>query len=203
MSSPERRNSEADGTADGRVLRTERSRAKMVKALFDLVGEGILQPTAQQVAERAGVGIRTVFRHFSEMDTLFAEVDAMLRDQVGTAFLECTVEGGLVERATALVRQRAAIYERFAPYLRATRIYRQRSGFLDRQFATFVKKQRSHLLAQLPELEQAPRELLDAIEVVTSFEAWDRLRADQRLGSARSTAALERAVSVLVGVLEG
>lgn len=203
MSSPESRNSEAGGTADGRVLRTERSRARMVKALFDLVGEGILQPTAQQVAERAGVGIRTVFRHFSEMDSLFAEVDAMLRDQVGAAFLECTALGGLAERATALVRQRSAIYERFAPYLRATRLYRQRSGFLDRQFAIFVKKQRSHLLAQLPELERAPRELVDAIEVVTSFEAWDRLRADQKLGAARTTAALERAVGVLIGELAG
>jgi len=203
MSSPESRNNEAAGTADGRVLRTERSRAKMVKALFDLVGEGNLQPTAQQVAERAGVGIRTVFRHFSEMDSLFAEVDAMLRDQIASAFLDCTVDGGLVERATALVRQRSAVYERFAPYLRATRLYRRRSGFLDRQFATFVKRQRSHLLAQLPELEQAPRELVDAIEMVTSFEAWDRLRADQRLGAARATAAVERAVGVLVGDLAG
>jgi AcrR family transcriptional regulator len=193
-----------DGSArDGRVLRTERSRAKMVKAFFDLVGEGFLQPTAQQVAERAEVGIRTVFRHFSEMDTLFAEVDAMLREQVGSAFLECTVEGDLVERASSLVRNRSAVFERFAPYLRATRLYRQRSGFLDQQFTTFVKRQRRHLLAQLPELEHAPRELTDAIEVVTSFEAWDRLRADQRLGAARTTAALVKAVTVLIGELEG
>ena len=55
---------------DGRALRSERSRRPIVEALFALVGEGVLQPTAQQVADRAGVGIRTVFRHFEDMDAL-------------------------------------------------------------------------------------------------------------------------------------
>jgi AcrR family transcriptional regulator len=53
----------------------------MVQALIDLVGEGVLQPTAQQVAARAKVGIRTVFRHFSDMDSLFAEIDERVRAQ--------------------------------------------------------------------------------------------------------------------------
>ena len=59
-------------TVDGRVQRSQRSRQAMVQALFDLVGSGVLQPTAQQVARRAKVGIRTVFRHFSDMDSLLA-----------------------------------------------------------------------------------------------------------------------------------
>ncbi len=174
----------------------------MVKAFFDLVGQGFVHPTAQQVAERADVGIRTVFRHFSDMDTLFAEVDAMLREQVGTAFVDCASEGSLGERALTLVRRRAAVFEALAPYLRATRIYRQRSGYLDQQYTEFVKQQRTLLLAQLPELEQAPRDLADAIEVATSFEIWDRLRADQRLPAPRAVEAVERAVGVLVAELE-
>ena len=48
-------------SSDGRLRRGERSREAIVAALFELVGEGVLQPTAQQVAERAGVGIRSVF----------------------------------------------------------------------------------------------------------------------------------------------
>ena len=46
---------------DGRVRRGARNRQTIVDALLDLVGSGILRPTAQQVADRAGVGIRTVF----------------------------------------------------------------------------------------------------------------------------------------------
>ena len=63
---------------DGRFRRGERSRQAIVAALVELVGRGILQPTAQQVADQAGVGIRSVFRHFSEMESLYAAMDARL-----------------------------------------------------------------------------------------------------------------------------
>ena len=36
----------------------------------------------------------------------------------------------------------------------------------------------------------------------TSFEAWDRLRSDQRLGRARASAAMQAAVLALVGTLD-
>ena len=52
---------------DGRRLRSERSRQAIIDAMMELIGEGNLVPTAQQASERAGVGIRTVFRHFSDM----------------------------------------------------------------------------------------------------------------------------------------
>lgn len=35
-------------SADGRVRRSEKSRAAIVDALFALVGEGVLQPTARR-----------------------------------------------------------------------------------------------------------------------------------------------------------
>lgn len=183
---------------DGRIRRTERSRAKMVEAFFELVGEGVLQPTAQQVAERAGVGIRTVFRHFSEMDRLFAEIDAMVREQIEPHLVRRTGEGAVADRAVALVHDRAALFERFAPYMRATRISRLRSEFLRRTFAEFVRRQRAALLEALPELAGAPADLQDAFEVATSFETWDRLRTDQRLSTARTRAAMERTVLALV-----
>ena len=73
---------------DGRVLRGEKSRESIVDALFELVGEGVLAPTAQQVAERAGVGLRSVFRHFSDMERLFAAMDARLGAEVIPLLLE-------------------------------------------------------------------------------------------------------------------
>jgi AcrR family transcriptional regulator len=52
---------------DGRRVRSERSRKSIIDAMLQLVEEGILVPTAQQVSERAGVSLRSVFRHFSDM----------------------------------------------------------------------------------------------------------------------------------------
>ena len=50
--------------ADGRRMRSERSRDAIIEAALQLVQEGILVPTAQQIADRAGVAMRTFFRHF-------------------------------------------------------------------------------------------------------------------------------------------
>ena len=74
---------------DGRLLRTERSRQLIIEALHELINEGILVPTAQNVADRAGVGIRTVFRHFADMETLFATMDVQLRQGYEGLYIGC------------------------------------------------------------------------------------------------------------------
>ena len=63
---------------DGRLRRSERSRELIADALYELLAEGDIEPSAQKVADRAGVGIRTVFRLFSDMDALYATVNARL-----------------------------------------------------------------------------------------------------------------------------
>jgi AcrR family transcriptional regulator len=188
---------------DGRVLRSERSRETIASALYELVGEGNLQPTAQQVAERAKVGIRTVFRHFSDMEALYATLDARLLAEVMPMLRgDPPSDAGLSERATALVSDRAALFERIAPYKRSSNLKRWRSPYLTEQHHKLVRELRARLLRWLPELRDAPDEIVEALDQATSFEAWDRLRSDQRLGRARARAAMERNVRALLNELE-
>ena len=49
--------------------------------MLDLIHAGNLQPTAQQVADHAKVGIRSVFRHFEDMESIFASVDKLVRKE--------------------------------------------------------------------------------------------------------------------------
>jgi len=186
---------------DGRALRSERSRRAIHEALFALVGEGVLQPTAQQVADRAGVGIRTVFRHFEDMDALFAEIDARVAAEVAPLVTAPVPAGSLEERARGLVARRAALFERIAPYKRSGDVQRWRSAFLRARHAAVVRELRAALLRWLPELEDAPADLVEALDLAVSFEAWDRLRSEQRLGPGRARAALERLVLTLVRAL--
>ena len=188
---------------DGRVLRSERSRETIASALYELVGEGNLQPTAQQVAERAKVGIRTVFRHFSDMEALYATLDAQLLAEVMPMLRGGPPsDAGLRERATALVSDRAAPFERIAPYKRSSNLKRWRSPYLTEQHHKLVRELRARLLRWLPELRDAPDEMVEALDQATSFEAWDRLRSDQRLGRPRARAAMERNVQALLNELE-
>jgi AcrR family transcriptional regulator len=188
--------------SDGRVRRGERSGHAIVEALLELIGEGIMEPTAQQVAGRAGVGIRTVFRRFSDMERLFAEMGARVRAQAGPLLLDAQPSGDLMERARGLVDRRVALFERIGPFKRAANLKRWRSPFLRERHADLVRELRADLVRWLPELDGAPNALVEALDLVTSFEAWDRLRTEQRLGRERAQAALERLVLGIVAELD-
>ena len=56
---------------DGRHLRSERTRASIVSALLSLADQGELAPTAQQVADTAGVALRSIRQHFATREELF------------------------------------------------------------------------------------------------------------------------------------
>jgi len=169
-----------------------------VQALFDLVGQGVLRPTAQQVADRAGVRTRTVFRHFSDMESLLAEVNGRVREHTLPLFQEARSGGGLQERARGLVERRVRLFERIAPYKRSGNLQRWRSRVVEREQAIMVRQLRADLLAWLPELGSVEPETVEALDAALSFEVWDRLRSDQRLGRERARAALERIVTAVL-----
>lgn len=191
----------SEPTSDGRVRRGERSGQAIVEALVGLVGEGILEPTAQQVAARAGVGIRTVFRRFSDMESLFAEMSARVQVESLPLLNGGRPGGDLTERARAMVGRRVAFFERLAPYKRSANLKRWRSPFLRAGHAQLVRGLRADLMRWLPELRRAPAGVADALDLATSFEAWDRLRTEQRLGRERAQATVERMVLGLVAEL--
>ena len=184
---------------DGRVARGERSREAIEHAMFALVGEGALAPTAQEVAERAGVGLRSVFRHFRDMETLHAAMDARLRASIAPLLGSDLPAGGLAARVRALVVHRARLFEHIAPYKRAGNLHLARSPFLRSRHAELVTQLSANLLRWLPELSKGPDARRDAVELATSFEAWDRLRKDQRLSRERAQAAVEGTVLALLG----
>jgi AcrR family transcriptional regulator len=192
----------ASPAADGRALRSERSREAIAVALYELIGEGNLVVSAQRVADRAGVGIRTVFRHFSDMETLFATLDARLLEGALPLLEGEPLAGDLTERAHAMLAKRIAFFERITPYKRAGNLRRWRSPYLSGRHTELVGRLREELLRWIPELERAPAACLEALDQASSFEAWDRLRGEQRLGRARAAAAMEYAVLALVGTLE-
>lgn len=187
--------------SDGRQRRSARSREAIVQALFELIGSGVLRPTALQVAESAGVGIRSVFRHFADMEGLFAEMDARLQAEALPILRAEPMEGPLDRRTSGLVDRRAAFFERIAPYKRSGNLQRWRSEYLRERHSVLVRALRADLMRWLPELRRAPIDLVEGLDLVLSFEAWDRLRMDQRLGRERARDALVRTVRALVADL--
>ncbi len=183
-----------DLATDGRIQRSERSRTSIVQAILELIGEGSLSPTAQQVAERADVGVRTVFRHFSDMETLFATMNDRLVAEVDSLFVEKVQTGPYEHRVDGLIDRRMTIFGTLAPYVRSSTLQRWRSTFLQTEHERMIRVMRRDLRCWLPEVESAPVDVADALEMILSFEAWNRLRVDQRLGLRRTALALRRSV---------
>ena len=96
--------------ADGRRVRSERSREAIKKAMIDLMADGIREPTAQLVSERAGVGIRTVFRQFDDMGSLFHSLHQDLINRDSPILQTSLTEGTKEERLDSAIEARHKLY---------------------------------------------------------------------------------------------
>ena len=187
---------------DGRVARGARNRDRIVEAAIHLVRAGDLHPTAERIAEQANVGVRSVFRHFDDLDGLFRAISEKVEDEIAPLADSSPIDGKLIDRIAELVRRRTKVYERVAPFRRSARVHRNKSvairighGHLDR----WHRCQLEETLAA--ELKGAPAELIEALDAMASFEIWDRLRNDQRLSRERASAVIRFALhNALLGL---
>lgn len=167
--------------ADGRRQRSSRSRERIVHAMIELIRSGEMAPAAARVAEKANVGLRTVFRHFEEMDTLNRQISAIVEAEI-RPLIEKPFEGkGWRAQFADLVERRAYIYERIMPLKIAGGLQRFRSRFLMEDYNRFIRMEREGLKRVLPQKIINDAVLFEAIEMTTAFQAWRRLRQDQGL----------------------
>ena len=184
---------------DGRRRRSLDSRARIVAAMVELVQEGQVAASAETVAERAQVGLRTVFRHFKDMDSLYREMSLVIEDRVVRE-----IDHGAVDRRRPLsldeaIRRRAALFELITPFKRAETAQRHRSRFLEQDIQRLNARLRQLLCDMLPAEILADRPRLEALDLLLSFEAWDRLRREQSLSAEQAQGVLLAAVERLVG----
>ncbi|MEX1666592.1 TetR/AcrR family transcriptional regulator [Zhongshania arctica] len=172
-------NSKISPESDGRRQRTERSRTAIIEASLSLLEEGILVPTAQQISDRAGVGIRTFFRHFEDMNTLFEAVDDSIRSHYEMLILTGDRNGTLEERIDHAVDRHAAVYEQIANIILSAAAQRWRYDVLRKNYARSQRGLRKDLDNLLPEIKDLPQSTREAIDAIASFEMWNRLREHQ------------------------
>jgi len=181
-------------TTDGRRQRSERSRKAMIQAALDLIEEGQLVPTAQLIAERSGIGIRSFFRHFPDMEALFAAVDAEIRQSYEQLFIGGDREGSLQERILHAVERRSEGYEVEKNIMLSTQAQAWRYEILRKNYARSQRGLRKDLDNWLPELVDLDAVTREAVDAIASFETWHRLRVHQGLSK---KAAMEVVVSLL------
>ena len=182
---------------DGRRNRGEQSRRRIVAALMDLVREGVITPTAEAVAARADVGLRTVFRHFADMETLYREIAAEIDAVVAPAAATRLAGRDWRRRLAQSIELRAEVFERLMPFQLATSVHRHESPFLDGQQVEAAALQRALLRHALPKALAADKARFEALDLVLSSDAWLRLRREQGLSRAAARRVMLRAAEAL------
>jgi AcrR family transcriptional regulator len=180
---------DAPKTADGRRQRSEESRRKIVAAMLAIVRKGVISPSAEDVAARAKVGLRTVFRHFDNLDGLYREMGDAMRAEILPLLEKPFAARGWRGRLGELIARRADVFERIMPIRIAADVHRHQSAFLKSEGELMTKYQRAGLAKILP--KEIGAERFEALDLILSFETWRRLRKEQGLTPARAKIVVE------------
>ena len=184
---------------DGRRRRSADSRRRIVEAMLELVREGAITPSADEVAARAGVGRRTVFRLFSDMEGIYTEMQAIMRDRVAPVRAIPLSGDTPAARLDALIDRRVRLFEELMPVSIAAAVHRHRSPQLQADHAAIQAELRAILFDVLGDAFLPGRMDREALDAALSINLWIRLRMEQKLDVATSAAILHRLAAGITG----
>lgn len=198
--------SSAAAPLDGRFERTQRSRRAICEACLDLVQEGVLQPSADQVAARAGVSRRSIFNHFSDLTALYDAVTEAGMRRCAPLLEEIPRSAPVGARVAKLAEMCRRFFEATTPFRRALAaqaLAGPASGQALRVARELLRQQRDEVAAlfeaELAALAAAERtELVEALAAAASPSSWEHLRTSRGLSPQRARGVLARTLAALL-----
>ena len=163
---------------DGRNLRSINSQKLIVDACIKLFKAGNLEPTAQQVADESGVGIRTVFRQFDEMENLFKSVDAVLSKDYDFE-VRYDPSSSFDARLQSTISHMNAGYEKHKLIMFMTVSKMWKYEFLRKNYLMYQDLIKSKTEEILPEVLSFDTESRYLFHASLSFAMWTRLQGQK------------------------
>lgn len=193
-----------DEPVDGRTQRRNRNRTAVITSLLDMIREGNLHPGAAEIAERAGVSHRSVFRYFDDLNDLVrTAIEQAFLDAQPISSIPAVGSGTFDERVRSLVDSRLALYDSVDGPMQLARTRAYSIPSIDSELAAiaelFREQIRAHFAEELAGVERPDRGyIVDGVLVLTGYDAYSAHR--RLLGSSheRIRAAWITAVSALL-----
>ncbi|HEX6312595.1 MAG TPA: TetR/AcrR family transcriptional regulator [Acidimicrobiia bacterium] len=173
-------------TTDGRAARAARTRETVVEALLALIDDGNPRPTAREIADRAGVSLRSVYVHFDDLEDLFTAAAGKQYERMTGYISRLPTEGPLADRIGAFVAQRCRLMEASRAVRQAALLQEPFSPTLAKVMQAVRKAARDEVQRVFaPELDRhsgRDRErLAAATDVASNGPTWETLRANHGL----------------------
>ena len=197
-----------DDTVDVRTRRRLRGRAAVTDAMIDLVLAGHLPPSVEQLADRSGVSIASIFRYFDGLDDLRRAATELYFERYEHLFEVPDIgEGTLPERIARLVDVRLRLYDVAGPVGRLVRLRAHDDPTarenLTRLRNTFTDQLRHHFHDELSVFDPELRvDLVGVMTTLTSFESWEQLRDHERWAASDIRRAWTSTLTHLLAVVE-
>lgn len=158
-----------------------RRRVRALDAFIDLVLEGHLPPTAEQVAERAGISKATFFRYFENLNAIRYHAGARMLERFPLFHVAEPGQGPLRQRIERLVSLRVELWEKVHLLARLQRTLvlqdPDAARMVDRVRETMVDQVRQHFAPELRERSAAQRDdVAMLVATITSVESWEQFR---------------------------
>ena len=170
-----------DKAPDGRRQRSQRSREKILRAYWELMLAGDMSPSAAAIAEHAGVGLRSVFRHFEDLDMLLRELMELCYDEVTPEFMKPIQATNWKDQLLEVTERNVTIWERIIVPHTAGEIGRFKSQVLMDDYQRSRNLEISGIKAILPKDIENYQNVLLALDAAMSFSTMRRLREDRKL----------------------
>jgi AcrR family transcriptional regulator len=196
---------------DGRQSRTARSRLAICEACLDLVQEGALQPSAEEIAERAGLSRRSIFNHFADLAELYDAVAEAAIQRCAPLLKEISDWEPVERRVEQLVQARSKFLEATAPFTRALTAQalvgpaedqaRRLSADALRLQHQDVERLFRREVAGLLSAERA--EVLEALSAAMAPLLWEHLRRSRGNSMSRSRGVMKRSLMSILRDVRG
>lgn len=188
---------------DGRNLRAESTRRKIIVGARALVEEQGRLPKVADVARRSDVSVRSVFQHYQDVETLFVAVVDAIAEDLGRTRRDIDGSGTLAERVRALSEQQGELYERLMPAVLAGRQLNPSPASLveraEHHRATLLGRLETIFRAELASLTSAEQgEILEELQIVAGWDCWIALRQRQGMEAERATTTMGRLILAIL-----
>lgn len=194
---------EDESRVDGRRLRGQKTRTAIVLALLELIEGGNPAPPAREIAERAGIAIRSIRQHFETREELLLAVAELHAERVYTARDAIAEDVPLEERLDRFTQARARELEASSAMRQAAVLNEPYSETVVRAVRATAKARRRDLanvfereIARIPATDR--KLVLDALDASTSGRTWDGMRRDAGLSVAAAQGAMRALIAAML-----
>ena len=163
-------------TGDGRFARSKKTKDAIVRALLKLLRNTPF-PTAEQVAKESKIGLRTVYRQFKDMESIYLSLHEECMHSLGQIFnSDVDLDRPFNERVCFAIRERFTIYEKYETLFIATISNSARLPTLVNQVAESYQFMRERFIKIVPEIEDLSTIKSDLLFTRILFPSWFSLR---------------------------